>query len=124
MDKKTAADIVIQNVAQLLTCKPDAADHIGLVTKGSVALSNGKITAVGREEDVAPFIGKETKILDASGKVVMPGFVDCHTHVVFGGTRVEEYCARLETDDLEKLKKQGVPMGIMVTISATRGLPT
>ena len=81
MDKKTAADIVIQNVAQLLTCKPDAADHIGLVTKGSVALSNGKITAVGREEDVAPFIGKETKILDASGKVVMPGFVDCHTHV-------------------------------------------
>lgn len=124
MDKKTAADIVIQNAAQLLTCKPDAADHIGLVTKGSVALSNGKITAVGREEDVAPFIGKETKILDASGKVVMPGFVDCHTHVVFGGTRVEEYCARLETDDLEKLKKQGVPMGIMVTLSATRGLPT
>ncbi|MDO9544342.1 MAG: imidazolonepropionase [Synergistaceae bacterium] len=124
MDNKTAADIVIENAAQLLTCKPDAADHIGLVTMGYVAVSNGEITAVGRKEDVASFIGKETKILDGAGKVVMPGFVDCHTHVVFGGTRVEEYCARLESNDLEELKKRGVPMGIMVTLSATRGLPT
>lgn len=124
MDNKRAAHIVIENAAQLLTCKPDAADHIGLITMGSVAVSDGKITAVGSKADVAPLIGKETKILDAAGKIVMPGFVDCHTHVVFGGTRVEEYCARLQTDDLEELKKQGVPMGIMVTLSATRGLPT
>ena len=124
MDNKTAADIVIENAAQLLTCRPDASDHIGLVSMGSVAVSNGKITAVGSKADVAHLIGKETKVLDAAGKVVMPGFVDCHTHVVFGGTRVEEYCARLETDDLEELKRRGVPMGIMVTLSATRGLPT
>ena len=124
MDNKTAADIVIENAAQLLTCRPDASDHIGLVTMGSVAVSNGNITAVGNGADVAHLIGKETKVLDAAGKVVMPGFVDCHTHVVFGGTRVEEYCARLETDDLEELKRRGVPMGIMVTLSATRGLPT
>ena len=124
MDNKFPADIVIENAAQLLTCKPDASDHIGLVTMGSVAVSNGNITAVGNGADVAHLIGKETKILDAAGKVVMPGFVDCHTHVVFGGTRVEEYCARLETDDLEELKRRGVPMGIMVTLSATRGLPT
>lgn len=124
MDNKTAADIVIENAGQLLTCKPDATDHIGLLKMASVAISNGKITAVGSKCDVAPLIGKETKILDAAGKVVMPGFVDCHTHVIFGGTRVEEYCARLETDDLEELKRRGVPMGIMVTLSATRGLPT
>ena len=124
MDNKFPADIVIENAAQLLTCKPDASDHIGLVTMGSVAVSNGNITAVGNRADVDHLIGKETKILDAAGKVVMPGFVDCHTHVVFGGTRVEEYCARLETDDLEELKRRGVPMGIMVTLSATRGLPT
>ncbi len=124
MDNKFPADIVIENAAQLLTCKLDASDHIGLVTMGSVAVSNGNITAVGNGADVAHLIGKETKVLDAAGKVVMPGFVDCHTHVVFGGTRVEEYCARLETDDLEELKRRGVPMGIMVTLSATRGLPT
>ncbi len=124
MDNKFPADIVIENAAQLLTCKPDASDHIGLVTMGSVAVSNGNITAVGNRADVDHLIGKETKVLDAAGKVVMPGFVDCHTHVVFGGTRVEEYCARLETDDLEELKRRGVPMGIMVTLSATRGLPT
>ena len=124
MDNKFPADIVIENAAQLLTCKLDASDHIGLVTMGSVAVSNGNITAVGNGADVAHLIGKETKVLDAAGKVVMPGFVDCHTHVVFGGTRVEEYCARLETDDLEELNRRGVPMGIMVTLSATRGLPT
>ena len=123
MNDKTTADIFIKNAAQLLTCKADSADHIGLVKNGSVAVCDGEITAVGRKEDLVSFIGPETKILDAAGKVVMPGFVDCHTHVVFGGTRVQEYSARLETDDIDELKRRGVPMGILVTLSATRGLP-
>ena len=121
--KKKAADIVIENAAQILTCEKDAADHIGLIKNGSVAIGEGKITAVGSRSEIAPLIDAATRVIDASGKVVTPGFVDCHTHVVFGGTRVEEYCARLETDDLDELKRRGVPMGIMVTLSATRDLP-
>ena len=120
---KKAADIVIENAAQLLTCEKGAADCVGLIKNGAVAVRDGRIAAVGGRDEVAPLIDTATKVIDASGKVVMPGFVDCHTHVVFGGTRVEEYCARLETDDLEELKRRGVPMGIMVTLSATRGLP-
>ncbi len=85
MNNKTTADIFIENAAQLLTCKAESADHIGLVKNGSVAVCNGEITAVGRKDDLVSLIGPETKILDAAGKVVMPGFVDCHTHVVFGG---------------------------------------
>lgn len=117
------ADLIIENADQLLTCSGNAKDSIGLVNNGYIAVSAGKITAVGTKCDVAPYVDGKTKRIDAAGKVVMPGFVDCHTHVVFGGTRVEEYCARLETDDLEELKKRGVPMGIMVTLSSTRNLP-
>ena len=117
-----AADMVIKNASQLLSCAANAKDYIGVLDGGCVAINGEKITAVGTYSDVMPFIGQSTKVLDASGKVVMPGFIDCHTHVVFGGTRVEEYCARLETDDLEELRRRKVPMGIMVTLTSTRNL--
>ncbi|MEG1603177.1 MAG: imidazolonepropionase [Cloacibacillus sp.] len=118
------ATLIIENAAQLLTCAKDAPDSIGLVAGGAVAVCGEKILAAGTKEEVMKYAAPETKKIDASGRVVMPGFVDCHTHAVFGGTRVEEYCARIETDDLEELARRGVPMGIMVTLSATRGLPT
>ena len=54
--KKKAADIVIENAAQILTCEKDAADHIGLIKNGSVAIGEGKITAVGSRSEIAPLI--------------------------------------------------------------------
>ena len=122
--KETCADIVIENAAQLLTCSESASDFAGIMDGGCIAAVGEKILAVGSKSEILPYIGDATKRIDASGKVVMPGFVDCHTHVVFGGTRVEEYCARLETDDLNELKRRKVPMGIMVTLSSTRGVDT
>lgn len=122
-DPRASADLIIKNAGQLLTCSRDAGDLIGLIADGWLAVGKDKIVAIGGEKDVRPYMTERTTVLDAAGKVVVPGFVDCHTHVVFGGTRAEEYCARLETDDLEELRRRGVPMGIMVTLSATRGLP-
>ena len=122
--KEIYADIVIENAAQLLTCSESAPDFAGIMDGGCIAAVGEKILAVGSKSEILPYIGDATKRIDASGKVVMPGFVDCHTHVVFGGTRVEEYCARLETDDLNELKRRKVPMGIMVTLSSTRGVDT
>ena len=93
MEKK--AELVIKNASELLTCRDDAPDMIGLVKNGWVAVEGGKIIAVGDAESVEPLISGSTKIIDASGKVVAPGFVDSHTHVVFGGTRVDEYFAKI-----------------------------
>lgn len=87
MPDQIAVDLVVVNAAEILTCAAGAADLIGS-TSGGVAVSDRRIIAVG---DVSGYAGRTT--VDASGKVVMPGFVDAHTHVVFGGDRAREYAA-------------------------------
>jgi len=71
---------------------------VGLIADGSVAVRGGHIVAVGTDREVARqvAIGARTEIIDASGRVVLPGFVDPHTHPVFAGTREEEFELRLK----------------------------
>lgn len=121
--EKQRADLVIESATQVLTCSVDAKDRVGCLPGGWVAVSGDSIAAVGSREDVEAAVDlSSAERIDARGKVVAPGFVDCHTHVVFGGTRVEEYSARLETDDMEELRRRNVPMGIRVTLNSTRTL--
>ncbi len=118
---KIEADLVIQNASQLLTCSQEAPDLVGLVRNGWMALRGGEIIAVGDQADVKSSVSLDVaEVIDAAGKVVAPGFVDCHTHLVFGGSRVEEYSARLVTDDPEELRRRNVPTGIMVSVEQTR----
>ncbi len=51
----------------------------------SVAIWNGQIVAVGRKKDIEKLIGKNTQIIDVKGKLVLPGFIDSHTHIEMGG---------------------------------------
>lgn len=108
-------DLVITGAAELLTCAGDAPDLIGRITGGGVAVDDGRVVAVG---DVSRITGRRT--LDARGGVVMPGFVDAHTHVVFGGSRVEEYAARVAGQS----PRPGAPIGIVGTTDATRACTT
>ncbi|MDR3255990.1 MAG: imidazolonepropionase [Synergistaceae bacterium] len=117
------AELVIKNAKELLTCKDDSPDLIGLVNDGWVAVSGGLITEVGAKKDIEPMISAETEVIDASGKVVAPGFVDSHTHVVFGGSRVGEYFAKIEKLSQEEIKRRGIETGILTTLTPTRGLP-
>ena len=119
--ERIVADLVVEEAAQLLTCAAGAPDRVGLVESGWVALAGERVVAAGsrREVEAAADLSRARR-LDARGKVVAPGFVDAHTHLVFGGSRVEEYVARLVTDDPEELRRRGVPTGIGVTIRATR----
>lgn len=106
-------DLLVTGAAEVLTCAAGAADLIGL-TSGGVAVDGGRVVAVG---DVAGLTGR--RVVDAGGGVVMPGFVDAHTHVVFGGSRVDEYAASVAG----RQPPVGVPVGIVGTAEATRGCP-
>ncbi len=113
--EKQIADLVILNAKQLLTMKPipplddEGEDNpLGLIEDGAVAVKDGKIIAVGKTNDVIKQIdfGKNTVHIDANKKVVMPGFVDPHTHVVFKGTREREFLLRQQGIPYAKIKKE------------------
>jgi len=99
-------DLIVRNAEQLLTLQgeeegprrgSDMAD-LGLVGDGSVAIRGDHIVALGTDPEVCRqvSIGERTDVIDAHGQVVMPGFVDPHTHPVFAGTREEEFELRLK----------------------------
>lgn len=119
------ATLVIVNASEVLTCASDNPFSVDAIRNGYIAVEGETIVSVGKMADLHSEISMTgTPTLDASGKIVAPGFVDCHTHVVFGGSRVEEYVARLSDNDTESLKRKGVPVGIRVTVDATRNLST
>jgi imidazolonepropionase len=113
-------DLLVTNASELLTLrgprKPRIQDHIkelSIIKNGSIAVRDGLIIAVGRNLRYKA----ETR-LDASGKLVMPGFVDPHTHVVFAGSREQELDLKLSgVSYLEILKRGG---GILSTVQKTR----
>ncbi|MGH2875686.1 MAG: imidazolonepropionase-like domain-containing protein, partial [Solirubrobacteraceae bacterium] len=114
MSRRTATQrTLIRGASQVLTCGADASDPVGRIDGGAVLIEDGRIVAVGRLDDV-----EAETVIDAGGHVVMPGFVDCHTHVVFGGTRVDEYAAGCAGEPVP----DGAPVGILGTMNATRAL--
>ncbi|MFH1928562.1 MAG: imidazolonepropionase [Chloroflexota bacterium] len=117
---KPCADLVIARAAVVLTCVPSAGDLTGRREGASVAISGERIIAVGSPAEVAAQVDTTSaEVIAASGKIVAPGFVDCHTHLVFGGSRAQEYAARM-TMDVAEVKALGIPTGIIATMEMTR----
>lgn len=83
---------------------------------GTVEVTQGIITYVGENRSAFPTDGYE--LLDAQGKVLLPGFVDSHTHLVFGGYRPEEFMWRMRGDSYMSIMERGG--GIINTMKATR----
>lgn len=126
----TKPDLLILNCKELHTMseasqKPKTGremDDTGLIRDGAVAICDGRIVDVGETKAIADKYQNdgEVRAIDASGKVVGPGFVDCHTHTVFGGTRESEFVEKIKgAMYLDILKKGG---GILSTVNATRKL--
>jgi imidazolonepropionase len=114
------ADLLIANAAEVLTCIPSSGDPIGRIRSGSVAVTGERIIAVGTAAEVAARVDTSSaQFIDASGKVVAPGFVDSHTHLVFGGSRVREYAAKM-TRSAQEVRALGIPTGILATVEMTR----
>lgn len=118
------ADILITNIGQLVTCssggKPKRGVEmrdVGLIENGAIAIADGKFIGVGKKEVIlAEFSSAET--IDAEDKVVCPGFVDPHTHIVFAGDRLDEFEPKITgAEYLEILASGG---GIISTVRKTR----
>ncbi len=119
------ADLIIHSAGQLLTiASPEgprsgsAASELGLIEGGAVATQEDRILSVGPTREVLAHAGEETRLVDASGKAVMPGFVDPHTHLVFAGDRAAEFEMRLRGATYLEIMAAGG--GIMNTVRATR----
>ena len=113
-------DILIKNANELITLKgpnkprkKKEMSDLSIINNGSIAIKDGIIVETGKN-----FKYKAKKIIDASGKVVMPGFVDPHTHLVFAGSREFELDWKLKgLSYMDILKKGG---GIVYTVNETR----
>ncbi len=93
--------------------------EIGLIADGAVAIRDGKIVAVGSTGDVlADWSDESVPVIDATGKTVMPGLVECHSHPLFGGERHDEYAERLGGASLAEVAARGG--GIWASVVATR----
>jgi len=114
--------MLIHSATQLLTLsggpqRGRALGQLGMIEDGAVLIREEKITAVGKTADLRAAYPHDP-LLDASGCVVMPGFVDPHTHVIWGGDRAKEFEMRLEgAKYLDILAAGG---GILSTVRATR----
>ncbi|MDT8436923.1 MAG: imidazolonepropionase [Gemmatimonadota bacterium] len=120
MAERPAADLLVRGASVLLTCEPRAGDAAGAIPGGAVAVAGERILAAGPEAEVLGTVDAAgATVLDAAGGAVAPGFVDAHTHLVFGGSRAREYASRL-TRSAAETRALGIPTGILATVDATR----
>ncbi len=111
---------VIKNISVLYTCRKEGGQaDVHPIQNGAVAWSGGIIQWVGRESDLPEkFDGENVNVIDAEGRMVIPGLVDCHTHLCFGGWRADEFEMRIKGRSYIDIAKAGG--GILSTMNATR----
>lgn len=115
--KPTGPDLLIRNVH--VATMADSGEAYGIVRDGLVAVAGGRVTWVGAER-AAPreMTSGASRTLDGEGGWLTPGLIDCHTHLVFAGTRIGEFEMRLRGMTYEDIAREGG--GIRSTVTATR----
>ncbi len=109
---------VLRNIGLLATCRPEGGQgDIHLVPEAAVAWEGETIRWVGPESRL-PAEHARGESIDAGGRLVVPGLVDCHTHLAFGGWRADEFEQRLQGVGYLDIARAGG--GIMSTVRATR----
>src|SRR5690348_800223 len=117
--------VAIVNCGQLVTLSGPARPRVrqelkelSIVADGIMLVRDGRIEAVGPRDQIEPRRTPEHEVFDAEGRVVLPGFVDAHTHPVFAGTRVDEFELRAGGATYQEIAEAGG--GIRSTVRKTR----
>ena len=117
--------LAIVNCSQVVTLAGPARPRVGpelrelgIVSQGGLFVRDGLIQRVGTSAEISSLIDANTTVVDAGGRVVLPGFVDAHTHPVFAGTRVDEFEERSRGATYQEIAARGG--GIQSTVNRTR----
>jgi imidazolonepropionase len=117
--------LAVVNCAQVVTLAGPARPRVGpemrelgVIANGGMFVCDGLIERVGARAEIESLIERDTMVVDAGGRVVLPGFVDAHTHPVFAGTRVDEFEERSKGATYAEIAARGG--GIQSTVNSTR----
>ena len=116
--------LVVLHASQLITLAGPKRPRVGaemselaIIRDGGMLIREGKIEILGSSEEVAKN-ARDVEIIDADGRVVLPGFVDAHTHLIFAGNRLDDFERRARGETYEQIAKAGG--GIWSTVEKTR----
>jgi len=121
------SELLVTNCSQLVTLagpsRPRVGHElreIGAIADGAMLVRDGKVVSAGTRTHVEPLISnpREVKVVDAGGRLVTPGFVDAHTHLVFAGNRADEFEMRCAGASYQEIAAKGG--GIKSTVRKTR----
>jgi imidazolonepropionase len=120
-----ASEVAVVNCGQMVTLagapgprSGTAMGELGIVSQGAMLVRDGRVAAVGSYAEIKPLLTAKTRVIDAAGHVVTPGFVDAHTHLVFGGNRADEFERRIAGATYQEIAAAGG--GIQATVAKTR----
>ncbi len=123
-----AVDLIIENIGELVTADSNGGQPLHgadmqkvlRIKDATVACANGVIVACGKANEVFGEVsrGQDTEIVDACGKLVTPGFIDPHTHLIFAGNRAGEFIMRTQGKTYQEIAAAGG--GIVASTAATR----
>ena len=104
--------------ANIATMDSTVAAPYGAIENAALAIKNGEIVWLGEQSNLPSFDAFATPTLSIKGQWLTPGLIDCHTHLIFAGSRAEEFEQRLQGTSYEQIAAQGG--GIASTVRATR----
>jgi imidazolonepropionase len=118
------SSLAVLNASQLVTLSGPKRPRVGtelselaIIRDGGMLIRGGQIEKVGPSDEIENEVG-DAEVVDAAGRVVMPGFVDAHTHLVFAGNRLDDFERRARGETYEQIAKAGG--GIWSTVEKTR----
>ena len=104
-------DLIIKNAGELLTLSSSFKEEsgLGMIQKGAVAIKKGRVYWIGKTEEMSGkfSLSRDGREIDATGKVVMPGLIDAHTHLIFAGSRENEFEQRIQGLSYQEIAERG-----------------